>query len=67
MAFNIYLLVYEYNYIMTFLFVDVICFFFFNTCFFFIGRVESGPDLAEDGFIEIGPSLEDEEPIDDVC
>ncbi|TMW44933.1 hypothetical protein DOY81_009987 [Sarcophaga bullata] len=30
-------------------------------------KVESGPDIPEDGFIEIGPSLEDEEPIDDVC
>ena len=40
---------------------------FFKINFLSSYRVESGPDIPEDGFIEIGPSLEDEEPIDDVC
>ncbi|XP_075163457.1 uncharacterized protein LOC142236092 [Haematobia irritans] len=30
-------------------------------------KIESGPDIAEEGFIEIGPCLDEDEALDDVC
>uniref|UniRef100_A0A1I8M816 Transmembrane protein 72 n=1 Tax=Musca domestica TaxID=7370 RepID=A0A1I8M816_MUSDO len=40
---------------------------FENFTFVSFSRVDSGPDIAEEGFVEIGPSLDEDEALDDVC
>ncbi|XP_061393619.1 uncharacterized protein LOC133329136 isoform X3 [Musca vetustissima] len=40
---------------------------FENFTFVSFSRVDSGPDIAEEGFVEIVPSLDEDEALDDVC